>query len=379
MRVFHLINGYFDTSLYRHFLRSLGDSGIQQRVHVPVRPKHEPLINRNPLSETIPFSYTRIHPTPFSRLFFHQKVRRVYRDLDQPGSLSGETLIHAHSLLSDGAVALKLNRKHGTPYVVAIRLTDILFLQYLVFFRSLGRKILQHAAAVVIVSPGHLKKLLSFMKPGEREVIQQKCRILPNGVDPYWLSRIQAHPPLNHEKIRLLYVGDMSIRKNVLTTIRAAGILVTKGYSVQLTLVGGRKTDPGWYGRRVRKVSGKLPWINLVDRTTDQDKLLNIYRESDIFLMPSWGETFGLTYVEALSQGLPVICSRGQGIDGYYPDGKVGYAVKPSAPEDIADKMIRIINDYNRISSFCNQHALDFDWSGIARTYAGLYESCLNF
>ena len=39
-----------------------------------------------------------------------------------------------------------------------------------------------------------------------------------------------------------------------------------------------------------------------------------IYRENDIYVMPSIIETFGLVYAEAMSQGLPVIYTRGQGL-----------------------------------------------------------------
>ena len=43
--------------------------------------------------------------------------------------------------------------------------------------------------------------------------------------------------------------------------------------------------------------------------------------------MPSRYETFGLVYGEAMSQGLPIIYSKGQGVDGYFKEGTVGYGV----------------------------------------------------
>ena len=45
--------------------------------------------------------------------------------------------------------------------------------------------------------------------------------------------------------------------------------------------------------------------------------------------MTSLGESFGLTYAEAMSQGVPVIYSKGQGFDGQFKEGVVGYHVDP--------------------------------------------------
>jgi glycosyltransferase involved in cell wall biosynthesis len=59
-----------------------------------------------------------------------------------------------------------------------------------------------------------------------------------------------------------------------------------------------------------------------------KEKLLNNYRNSDIFIMPSYNETFGLVYIEAMSQGLPIIYTQNEGVDGYFKEGSVGYSVK---------------------------------------------------
>ena len=49
----------------------------------------------------------------------------------------------------------------------------------------------------------------------------------------------------------------------------------------------------------------------------NKSELLGIYRSSSIFIMPSTGETFGLVYIEALSQSLPVIYTKGDGVYGF--------------------------------------------------------------
>ncbi|GAF71811.1 unnamed protein product, partial [marine sediment metagenome] len=99
------------------------------------------------------------------------------------------------------------------------------------------------------------------------------------------------------------------------------------------------------------------------------------YRESDIFIMPSQKETFGLVYGEAMSQGLPIIYSKGQGIDGYFKEGKVGYSVNPNDTNDIIKKIELILENYHNISKNCHDMVEKFSWENIARTYHNIYMS----
>ena len=50
---------------------------------------------------------------------------------------------------------------------------------------------------------------------------------------------------------------------------------------------------------------------------TDKKTLKNLYRENDMFVMPSKNETFGLVYIEALLQGLPILYAKNEGIEGF--------------------------------------------------------------
>ena len=60
----------------------------------------------------------------------------------------------------------------------------------------------------------------------------------------------------------------------------------------------------------------------------DKEELIKLYRDSHIFTMPSITESFGLVYAEAMTQALPVVYTKGQGFDGQFPDGEVGYSVE---------------------------------------------------
>jgi len=104
-----------------------------------------------------------------------------------------------------------------------------------------------------------------------------------------------------------------------------------------------------------------------------KEELIKHYRDSDIFVMPSKRETFGLVYAEAMSQALPIVFSRGQGFDGQFPEGEVGYSVKYNSPTEVADRIEQILNNYDAISQRALSSSERYRWFYIAREYAKLY------
>jgi glycosyltransferase involved in cell wall biosynthesis len=82
---------------------------------------------------------------------------------------------------------------------------------------------------------------------------------------------------------------------------------------------------------------------DIIAQETYEDELLeliDIYRANDIFVMPSFTESFGLVYAEAISQGLPVVYSIGQGFDRQFPEGEVGYHADPNSAQSVADAIL---------------------------------------
>ena len=97
----------------------------------------------------------------------------------------------------------------------------------------------------------------------------------------------------------------------------------------------------------------------------------------NIFVMPSKHETFGLTYVEAMSQGIPVIYTKDEGFDGFFEDGKVGYSIKYNDYIDMSDKIKLIIKNYEAISNDCITEALKFNWKDISLRYIKEYRDVI--
>ena len=104
-----------------------------------------------------------------------------------------------------------------------------------------------------------------------------------------------------------------------------------------------------------------------------KEQLLDIYNENDIFIMVSKSETFGLVYAEALTQGIPLIYSKGQGFDGFFDDGFIGYPAVADNKTDIAAVIKRVNNEYEQLAQNCISVGNRFSWDEIAKIYDDIY------
>jgi glycosyltransferase involved in cell wall biosynthesis len=109
-----------------------------------------------------------------------------------------------------------------------------------------------------------------------------------------------------------------------------------------------------------------------------KDELISIYRKCDIFVLPSFTETFGLVYPEAMSQGLPVIYSKDQGFDNWFPEGVVGYSADSKDVESVFDAISKTYSKYHEISINVLKNYRKFSWERIGPEYIELYKSIYN-
>lgn len=164
-------------------------------------------------------------------------------------------------------------------------------------------------------------------------VRKEKISIIPYGVDLdkfEYVKKKDASVPL-----KMVYVGQISRRKGLHHLLKYtrdnAGI-------VSLKLAGDLNTEYDLY-----KEYSKDSNVEFLGFVTP-DKLAEVYKESDVFVFPTLGEGFGLVVLEALSCGVPVICSDLAGGNDAITDGVNGFVFKGGSDIDMDQKIQKIIN-----------------------------------
>ena len=367
MRVLH-INSYYRTgAFYKNLFDRQVSMGDHISVYAPVPKGFDPAGR-----DFGPYAALDPNHLRADSLFFHLKQHKILRGALTRYAPGEFDIVHAHTLLTNGGIAYALNRRTGVPYITAVRDSDVnVFLRYMPHLRPLARRILKHASKVVFLSPSYRDgALLPFLSGEDLREVMAKSAVVPNGIDALWLGdRPAPRQAAASGEVRLLFVGQLIARKNLPAAIRAAEALAARGRKVRLTVVGQPVDE------KITAAAKACPLVELLP-PRPMSELMPLYRAADAFLLPSGRETFGLVYAEAISQGLPVLYTRGQGFDGQFPDGEVGFAIDPGDPEGIADKIEAILADAPRFSSAALNGSGKFDWDVIAQTYAAIYGEC---
>lgn len=371
MKVLHISNGFAGSEVHGNLVRELEKCGLQQTVYAPLRSVTE--IGGNQFeSDKVEFVYSNIIK-PWYKYVYHHKAKVLFRDMVGRINVKDYDVIHAATLFSDGILAYKVYKQFGVPYIIAVRNTD-----YNDFIRLLrhtwhnGREIMLHASKIFFISEGIKKQFenSAFVKP-ILDRVHEKFVLLPNGIDDYWLDHVTSDSRKGHQ---ILYIGDFSENKNVARLIEAVlRLRKEKGLEdVGLTIVGGgkNKTDV------VQKLIDQHPeCVSYLGKIYDKQRLAKVMESCSVFAMPSIHETFGLVYLEALSQNLPVLYTKGQGIDGLFDD-TVGINVNPMSVGEITEALKKMLT--NR-ESYSNSH-VDFErfrWNGIADQYVHFYKEII--
>lgn len=296
----------------------------------------------------------------YDRFIYFHKQKKIYNAVLMKMEIEDCDLIHSHTLFNGGWTVRRIWKKYGISYVVTVRNTDLNDFLRVPGFRMIARSIVKDAKGVLFLSSAYEKAFLAkcFSKM-ERDTIIQKCAVIPNGVESFWLENKGLPKRLSGNDIRLICVGKIDRNKNIKTVVKVAETLIERNMNVSLTVIG-QVVDASVY-----KILEENPVTTMVPYQT-KEELIKYYRNADIFIMPSYAESFGRVYVEAMSQGVPVIYTRGQGFDGLFPEGKVGYSVNPDDVSEISSAIERIISRYEQISEQCIAECGRFDWKKIA-------------
>ena len=365
--ILHICNDFSHSKVHANLYKELDNLGFSQKIFCPLRQERKRKSNvftfKEPNSQII---YSRLLKK-YHKFLFHSKIKFLYEDILNQIQPEKIYISFATTLFSDGAIAYRLWKDYQVPYIVSVRHTDVsLFLKYRPDLIDLALKILSNSEKILFLSPA-LKKNF-FNHPRIKNYMDRwtkKIMIIPNGIDEFWLNNIS--PSNNNKGNKFLYVGTFERRKNVHKLIKALYSLKEFYPDIELTLIGGGGNKESPILEAVKKNSD---WIRYLGIVTDKNLLLTEMRKHSFLAMVSHYETFGLVYLEALSQGLPILYTKNQGIDRLF-DLNVGQAANPSSLEDIKRQLVYLISNKKNIEV----DRIDFNkfsWKYIGSTYESL-------
>jgi glycosyltransferase involved in cell wall biosynthesis len=310
-------------------------------------------------------AYTYLLTAAFKRWKLH--ARRHY-DIE-----------HYFFSMPTGLLTLLPDVKKATPYIVSLRGSDVPGYDPLNtkverihgLMKPITRRIWRRASRVVALSD-------ALADTANRTDPELDIDVIPNGIDTDQFSPSdQSERRRSGARVRLITVARLLERKGIQTILEACSHPTL--LPVELQIVG---TGP--YEATLRQMVKDL---GLADRVTflgfvPNDALPAYYRRSDIFVLPSETESFGLVFAEAMSCGLPIAASNVGGIPETVRDGIDGLLCPPGDSKSLRKNIQRLISNIDErreMSSSQRQRILrHYPWEHIAARYADVYRSVLH-
>jgi glycosyltransferase involved in cell wall biosynthesis len=313
---------------FEHAVVSLKRHALPWRTYLRKEP-------RDPVSRVFAFGYWGL-PFGIAHLASMWLAARRIRALLAEEGIRPQ-VIHAHKLSFEGIIAWLLARRLGVPFVASLRgEAETKIVRWKPSYRPLIARVARDARIIFAVSMWFVPELRRVAPS-----IDGKIRPLPNLVgipDTPKQSRMRPAP-------RFVSILDLNVyrKKGFHWLIPAFAVAARKHPDATLDVFGwsNERVDAelrllvaaAGCGSRVR-FRGLRPHAQILDELPKYAALL----------LPSVNETFGMVYLEALFAGVPVLYTKGTGIDGHLDGLSVGAGV----PAGSIDAIAAAIDDFCR-------------------------------
>lgn len=277
-------------------------------------------------------------------------------------------LVHAHMLPRDGHAGLLVARALGIPFALTVHGTDI-FHYFIPGRRPWARnvRIAREAGALMAVSSLLMSRVAPYRGEG------RLSRVVPNGVDLSLVPERTENVPR-----AVISVGTLKARKCMDRTLTAFARLADDYPDATLTIVG--------IGEMEAQLRARIAEMGLERRVTltgglPHAQVLARMAESDLFVLPSWGEGYGIVYIEAMAAGCIAVGAKGEGIEDTITDGVNGFLV-PAGDEKATERVMRAVFEdrgaYAALRERGRQDARALTWARNAQTVEDIYFELLN-
>lgn len=286
-------------------------------------------------------------------------------------------VLHAHYAVPHAAAAVMAKNilaqeGYHIPIVTTLHGTDITLVGKDATYETVIRHALLNTDIITTVSESLKQDTRSNFR------MDKSIRVIPNFID---FSRF-AKQPVNHFKKAIatngerivVHVSNFRKLKRVDNVVHVFRKILEK-MPAKLLLVGDGPTRMS-----VEKLCRDYDICDRISFLGKQEAIEEILSVSDLFLMPSESESFGLAALEAMACEVPVVSSNIGGIPEVNIEGETGYLLEVHDIEGMAEKSIHILEDEDRLNDFKSRaykHSLKYNITEVAPQYLACYEEAI--
>ncbi len=383
MRILHVVPSYLPATRYGGPIRSVhglakAQAALGHTVHVHTTPVDGPDTAPVPLEQAVMREGVAVwyFPVPrLRRLYYAPHLARALRQ-----QIHNFDVLHLHSVfLWPTWAAARIARQAGVPYVLAPR---GMLVPELIRRKSRWRKTawlmlierhnLAHAAAIHVTTPLEAEDLarLGYQMP--------PTLLLPNGVEPLLPAVTPADLPpavqaLPADQPLILFLGRVHWKKGLDRLLPA----LAQVPEARLLIVGNDEEGEWPKLAALAATLGITGRILRLEAQTGRAKQA-LYQRAEVFVLPSYSENFGITVIEALQAGCPVVVTPEVGLAPAIAAQDCGL-VSAGTPEALAAALRRLLADplLRQALARRGRHWVDaeFSWPGLAARSVEFYRS----
>jgi phosphatidylinositol alpha-mannosyltransferase len=208
-----------------------------------------------------------------------------------------------------------------------------------------------------------------------QKYIKAKFEIIPNGVDVDYFSKSTGRlHKYDDGKINILFVGRLDPRNGLECLIKAFRLVYKKNKNIRLIVVGDGPLRS--YYNILMKQNEDIHFEGYVN-----DLRPDYYALSDIFCFPVQKASFGITILEAMAAGKPIVCSELEAFHDILGKEEACRYIDPYDEYDLAAKLTELIEDKQlrlNLGESARQKVERFSWINVTREVLDYYSTILN-
>ncbi len=301
------------------------------------------------ISYALPYRLNRFH----ANLFFHEVEVLKYPLFEYPPyslSLASKMvevietakldILHVHYAIphaTSAFLAREMSEISNIKYITTLHGTDITLIGSDPSFKKIVRFSIEKSDGVTAVS--------DYLKDETKKIFQVKndIRRIPNFIPDDFINiehpnEVKKCCGLGDE-IVLTHISNFRPLKRVVDLVYVIADLVPK-YKIKLLMVGD---GPERYN--VEKLCREMSLCDHILFLGKQENVGDILASTDIFLLPSENESFGLAVLEAMACGVPCVTSNAGGLPEVNIDGETGFLVDAGDTKQFAQRTAQLLED----------------------------------